>query len=157
VKVATWAKPNIAPEPLMVWSARNAVSISARYTAFRALHTIKGSGAMFGFAQVATFTHDFETAFDGPDQALQLVEDRRADHRVGAVRVLDQEADVVLGRLHTIKGSGAMFGFAQVATFTHDFETAFDLVRQGERCSSSRIAAPITASVPSGFSIRRRM
>ena len=33
-------------------------------TAFRALHTIKGSGAMFGFDKVATFTHEFETAFD---------------------------------------------------------------------------------------------
>jgi two-component system chemotaxis sensor kinase CheA len=33
-------------------------------TAFRALHTIKGSGAMFGFDEVASFTHEFETAFD---------------------------------------------------------------------------------------------
>ncbi|MEA2914792.1 MAG: two-component system, chemotaxis family, sensor kinase CheA [Bradyrhizobium sp.] len=33
-------------------------------TAFRALHTIKGSGAMFGFDDVARFTHEFETAFD---------------------------------------------------------------------------------------------
>ena len=33
-------------------------------TAFRALHTIKGSGAMFGFDDVANFTHEFETAFD---------------------------------------------------------------------------------------------
>jgi two-component system chemotaxis sensor kinase CheA len=33
-------------------------------TAFRALHTIKGSGAMFGFEQVASFTHEFESAFD---------------------------------------------------------------------------------------------
>jgi two-component system chemotaxis sensor kinase CheA len=33
-------------------------------TAFRALHTIKGSGAMFGFDAVAAFTHQFETAFD---------------------------------------------------------------------------------------------
>lgn len=32
--------------------------------AFRALHTIKGSGAMFGFAAVADFTHHLETAFD---------------------------------------------------------------------------------------------
>jgi len=31
---------------------------------FRALHTIKGSGAMFGFTQVAAFVHEFETAFD---------------------------------------------------------------------------------------------
>ncbi len=34
--------------------------------------------------------------------------------------------------LHTIKGSGAMFGFEQVAAFTHEFESAFDRVRKGE-------------------------
>jgi two-component system chemotaxis sensor kinase CheA len=33
-------------------------------TAFRALHTIKGSGAMFGFDAVAAFTHHVEGAFD---------------------------------------------------------------------------------------------
>jgi two-component system chemotaxis sensor kinase CheA len=31
---------------------------------FRALHTIKGSGAMFGFDTLAAFTHNLETAFD---------------------------------------------------------------------------------------------
>ncbi|KMO27498.1 Hpt domain-containing protein, partial [Methylobacterium aquaticum] len=39
--------------------------------------------------------------------------------------------DTAFRALHTIKGSGAMFGFERVAAFTHDFETAFDLVRQG--------------------------
>src|ERR1700748_1875693 len=34
--------------------------------------------------------------------------------------------------LHTIKGSGAMFGFDKVAAFTHEFETAFELGRKGE-------------------------
>ncbi|ODT79470.1 MAG: chemotaxis protein CheA [Pelagibacterium sp. SCN 64-44] len=34
--------------------------------------------------------------------------------------------------LHTIKGSGAMFGFTAVADFVHDFETAFDRVRKGQ-------------------------
>ncbi len=33
-------------------------------SAFRALHTLKGSGAMFGFDEVADFVHEFETAFD---------------------------------------------------------------------------------------------
>ncbi|MEI8396881.1 MAG: chemotaxis protein CheA [Rhodospirillaceae bacterium] len=33
-------------------------------TAFRALHTIKGSGAMFGFDAVAGFTHHLETTFE---------------------------------------------------------------------------------------------
>jgi two-component system chemotaxis sensor kinase CheA len=31
---------------------------------FRALHTIKGSGAMAGFDDIAAFTHDVETVFD---------------------------------------------------------------------------------------------
>jgi two-component system chemotaxis sensor kinase CheA len=33
--------------------------------------------------------------------------------------------------LHTIKGSGAMFGFEELAAFTHNLETAFDAVRNG--------------------------
>jgi two-component system chemotaxis sensor kinase CheA len=31
---------------------------------FRAMHTIKGSGAMFGFDDIASFTHEMETVFD---------------------------------------------------------------------------------------------
>ncbi|QGY41364.1 chemotaxis protein CheA [Pseudodesulfovibrio cashew] len=31
---------------------------------FRALHTIKGSGSMFGFEDIAEFTHEVETVFD---------------------------------------------------------------------------------------------
>ena len=31
---------------------------------FRAMHTIKGSGAMFGFTDIAEFTHEVETVFD---------------------------------------------------------------------------------------------
>jgi two-component system, chemotaxis family, sensor kinase CheA len=31
---------------------------------FRAMHTIKGSGAMFGFDAIAEFTHDVESVFD---------------------------------------------------------------------------------------------
>src|SRR6056297_4271158 len=31
---------------------------------FRAFHTIKGSGSMFGFDKVARFTHEIETLFD---------------------------------------------------------------------------------------------
>ncbi len=34
--------------------------------------------------------------------------------------------------LHTIKGSGSMFGFDEVVAFAHELETVFDLVRNGE-------------------------
>jgi len=46
------------------------------------------------------------------------------------------EDDGLIGRvfraLHTIKGSGAMFGFEDIASFTHEVETVFDLVRDGK-------------------------
>jgi len=55
-----------------------------------------------------------------------------------ALLELDQRRDdpETLGRafraLHTIKGSGAMFGFEGIAGFAHHLESAFDRVRQGE-------------------------
>ncbi len=45
-----------------------------------------------------------------------------------------EDADLI-GRvfraMHTIKGSGAMFGFDDIAGFTHEVETVFDMVRNG--------------------------
>jgi len=38
----------------------------------------------------------------------------------------------VFRAMHTIKGSGAMFGFDDIAGFTHEVETVFDLVRNGK-------------------------
>ena len=43
--------------------------------------------------------------------------------------------------LHTIKGSGAMFGFTAVATFVHEFETAFDRVRKGQSVATPALIA----------------
>ena len=40
--------------------------------------------------------------------------------------------------LHTIKGSGAMFGFDEVAAFAHEFESAFDRVRKGDAARNRR-------------------
>ncbi len=41
--------------------------------------------------------------------------------------------------LHTIKGSGAMFGFTAVAEFVHEFETAFDQVRKGQTAANAAL------------------
>ena len=40
--------------------------------------------------------------------------------------------DAAFRAMHTIKGSGAMFGFDRLSAFTHGFETTFDLVRKGQ-------------------------
>lgn len=75
-------------------------------------------------------------------------DDPIAAFRVEAGEVLDQveqalldlghrldDADLVnavFRGLHTLKGSGAMFGFDALAGFTHHCETAFDRVRKGQ-------------------------
>ncbi|MDB5556393.1 MAG: cheA, partial [Rhizobium sp.] len=43
-----------------------------------------------------------------------------------------EQVDAVFRSLHTLKGSGAMFGFEALAAFTHHCETAFDRVRKGD-------------------------
>ncbi len=41
--------------------------------------------------------------------------------------------------MHTIKGSGAMFGFTDIAAFTHEVETIYDLVREGKMAVSAKL------------------
>lgn len=41
--------------------------------------------------------------------------------------------------LHTIKGSGAMFGFDEIAAFTHELENIFDQVRNGRTAVTKRL------------------
>ncbi|SFG07195.1 two-component system, chemotaxis family, sensor kinase CheA [Palleronia marisminoris] len=40
--------------------------------------------------------------------------------------------DAVFRALHTLKGSGGMFGFATLAAFTHHFESAYERIREGK-------------------------
>ncbi len=52
----------------------------------------------------------------------------------------DQELIAKLFRaLHTVKGSSAMFGFDDIAMFTHDIETAYDLIRNGKLTVTKQI------------------
>jgi len=57
---------------------------------FRALHTIKGSGAMFGFDKLAGFTHNLETAFD--------------EVRNGRFKINSELIDLTLSALDQIRG-----------------------------------------------------
>ncbi|MGE7416225.1 chemotaxis protein CheA [Methylobacterium tarhaniae] len=74
-------------------------------TAFRALHTIKGSGAMFGFERVAAFTHDFETAFD-------LVRQGRVPASVDLVNVALSAKDYIRLLIEDPDGAEPVFGQA---------------------------------------------
>jgi two-component system chemotaxis sensor kinase CheA len=54
--------------------------------------------------------------------------------------------DAVFRGLHTLKGSGSMFGFEQLAAFTHHCETAFDRVRKGEVPATAELVAAVLAA-----------
>ena len=57
------------------------------------------------------------------ETALLELEDRPDD-----MEVIGQ----VFRAMHTIKGSGAMFGFTAISEFTHEVETVYDLVRNAD-------------------------
>ena len=48
--------------------------------------------------------------------------------------------------MHTIKGSSAMFGFDKIASFTHQIETVFDLVRDGKMSVTPELISLTLAS-----------
>ncbi|TXH39006.1 MAG: chemotaxis protein CheA [Rhodospirillaceae bacterium] len=69
-----------------------------------------------------TFRQEAQELLEQLEQALLDLAARRDDQDL---------IDSTFRALHTIKGSGSMFGFDAVAAFTHYVETAFDLVRKG--------------------------
>ncbi|OGU16626.1 MAG: chemotaxis protein CheA [Geobacteraceae bacterium GWC2_53_11] len=75
------------------------------------------------------------------DQFRQTFKDEANEHLAeleSSLLELEEAPDdlELVGRvfrsMHTIKGSGAMFGFDDIARFTHEVETVFDLVRTGQ-------------------------
>ncbi|HPG41132.1 MAG TPA: chemotaxis protein CheA [bacterium] len=52
----------------------------------------------------------------------------------------------VFRAMHTIKGSGAMFGFTDIAAFTHDLETVFDLVRNDKMSVGKELIGLVLAA-----------
>ncbi|GLR51794.1 chemotaxis protein CheA [Shinella yambaruensis] len=54
--------------------------------------------------------------------------------------------DAVFRGLHTLKGSGAMFGFDALAAFTHHCETAFDRVRKGDVPATHELVSAVLSA-----------
>lgn len=67
------------------------------------------------------------------EEAYELLTDLE-----GSLLELEQSPDdaELIGKvfrvMHTIKGSGSMFGFDDIAEFTHGIETVYDRVRSGQ-------------------------
>ncbi len=66
---------------------------------FRAMHTIKGSGAMFGFDDIAAFTHTIETVYD-------LIRDRALKATPDLISLTLQSCDQIKAMLDASQGMG---------------------------------------------------
>ncbi|MEH3122389.1 MAG: chemotaxis protein CheA [Sphingomonas phyllosphaerae] len=91
-----------------------------------------------------------------------MTEDPTATFRVEAGELLEQVeqglldlghrlddmalVNAVFRGLHTLKGSGAMFGFDALAAFTHHCESAFDRVRKGEVPATAELVSVILSA-----------
>jgi two-component system, chemotaxis family, sensor kinase CheA len=71
----------------------------------------------------AVFRDELRELVDSPERGLLDLTSRPQDGDL---------INQVFRDLHTIKGSGAMFGYTTLAGFIHDFETVFDRVRSGK-------------------------
>ncbi|PZU82874.1 MAG: chemotaxis protein CheA [Shinella sp.] len=80
-------------------------------------------------------------------EATELLEQVEAGLLDLTSRLDDKEQiDAVFRGLHTLKGSGAMFGFDALAAFTHHCETAFDRVRKGDVPATQELVAAVLAA-----------
>ena len=79
---------------------------------------------------VETFRIEANDLFEQLEQALLDIEDDPQNKDL---------IDTAFRALHTIKGSGAMFGFDRAAAFTHHVENAFDMVRKGTLAASPEL------------------
>ena len=66
------------------------------------------------------------------EEAQEVLEALENDLVTLETNVTDAELlNKIFRGMHTLKGSGAMFGFTHLAEFAHELETLFDLVRNG--------------------------
>jgi len=90
-----------------------------------------------GLDPVETFRQEAQEMLEQVEQGLLDLAGRPDDRAL---------VDAVFRGLHTLKGSGAMFGFDALAAFTHHCETAFDRVRKGEVPASPALIAAVLAA-----------
>jgi two-component system chemotaxis sensor kinase CheA len=89
-----------------------------------------------GLDPIETFRQEAQDLLEEIEQGLLDLAHRPGDRDL---------VDAVFRGLHTLKGSGAMFGFDALAAFTHHCETAFDRVRKGEVAATSELVGAVLA------------
>ena len=92
---------------------------------------------MSGDDPVAAFRVEAGELLDQVEQGLLDL-----GHQLGDMDLVN----AVFRGLHTLKGSGAMFGFEALAEFTHHCEGAFDKVRKGQVTATHELIAVVLSA-----------
>ncbi len=108
---------------------------------FRALHTIKGSGSMFGFEDLAAFTHNLETAFD--------------EVRNGRLEIGSELIDLTLSALDQIRAMLEERHGPEEATVRAKILAQVSSLSGVAASTPKESADPIAPLAPSGQPIRR--
>jgi len=115
---------------------------------FRAMHTIKGSGAMFGFDDIARFTHEVETVFDqvrnGKLQVTRPLLDLTLQARDQISTMLDSSA----GGPPADESTGQRIIQGLQSLLPHPQKAA---PQDSQTCQPTPPPGVTTASVPTGY------
>lgn len=67
------------------------------------------------------------------EEAIDLIQDlERSSLELSSDPTNPEHIEVIFRAMHSLKGGSAMFGFDKIDAFTHQLETAYDLVRTGK-------------------------
>lgn len=111
---------------------------------FRAMHTIKGSGAMFGFDDVAAFTHEIETVFD-------LV-------RNGTLAVTKEIIDLTLAARDQIRAMLSPAGDTPVDVVrAGEIVAAFKRMAPGAQAPTEGTSSPVSSAAPPAAPVTYRI
>ncbi len=72
----------------------------------------------------ASFVNEAHELLENLEEALLKLEDHPED---------EEQINTAFRVMHSLKGTGAMFGFEELSAFTHEMESLYDLVRTGKR------------------------
>jgi len=108
---------------------------------FRALHTIKGSGAMFGFEDLAAFTHNLENAYDEVRNGRLQVGSELIDLTLSALDQIRAMLEERAGAAETAICAGIIVAVRKLAGLEDGAGTAPSAPRSQQDHSSS--GAPV--------------
>ncbi|VAW27601.1 Signal transduction histidine kinase CheA, partial [hydrothermal vent metagenome] len=79
---------------------------------------------------VASFVNEANDLLESLEEALLKLENHPDDQ---------EQLNMAFRVMHSLKGTGAMFGFDELSAFTHEMENLYDMLRSGKRKINKKV------------------